>query len=49
MVFTGQGAQWSQMGLELLDSDSVFLETIRRLDKYLQTVVDHDSWWTLES
>lgn len=48
MVFTGQGAQWSQMGLELLDSDSVFLDTIRRLDEYLQTVFGHDSRWTLE-
>ncbi|KAL8700018.1 MAG: hypothetical protein Q9224_001157, partial [Gallowayella concinna] len=48
MVFTGQGAQWSQMGLELLDSDSIFLDTIRRLDEYLQTVFDHVLGWTLE-
>ncbi|KAL8728510.1 MAG: hypothetical protein Q9166_005332 [cf. Caloplaca sp. 2 TL-2023] len=48
MVFTGQGAQWSQMGRELLNSDSIFLDTIRRLDEYLQTVFDHVPRWTLE-
>lgn len=48
MVFTGQGAQWSQMGLELLDSDPIFLNTIRRLDGYLQCVCDEVPQWTLE-
>ncbi|KAL8775852.1 MAG: hypothetical protein Q9194_003575 [Teloschistes cf. exilis] len=48
MVFTGQGAQWSQMGLGLLDSDPVFLDTIRRLDGYLQCMFDETPQWTLE-
>ncbi|KAL9019704.1 MAG: hypothetical protein Q9185_003042 [Variospora sp. 1 TL-2023] len=48
MVFTGQGAQWSQMGLELLDSDPIFLDTIRQLDRYLQCVFNKIPQWTLE-
>lgn len=48
MVFTGQGAQWSQMGLELLDSDPTFLDSIRQLDGYLQCVFDEVPQWTLE-
>lgn len=37
MVFTGQGAQWPAMGIELLQQDnSVFKSTIRKLDSYLK-------------
>lgn len=48
MVFTGQEAQWSQMGLGLLNSDPNFLDTIPRLDGYLQCVVEEILQWTLE-
>ncbi|KAL0942745.1 polyketide synthase [Colletotrichum truncatum] len=40
MVFTGQGAQWPAMGIELLQQDnSVFQTTIRKLDEYLQEAI----------
>lgn len=35
-VFTGQGAQWPQMGAELIDSNITFRATIRKLDRFLQ-------------
>ena len=34
-VFTGQGAQWARMGLELMDSYPLFASTIRAADRYL--------------
>ncbi|KAH8165552.1 hypothetical protein CIB48_g2685 [Xylaria polymorpha] len=34
-VFTGQGAQWPQMGQALMKEYPSFLATIRRLDRYL--------------
>jgi len=36
-IFTGQGAQWPEMGAELLNTNATFRATIRKLDKYLQT------------
>ncbi|KAF7513296.1 hypothetical protein GJ744_009717 [Endocarpon pusillum] len=48
MVFTGQGAQWSQMGLKLLNSSPIFLDTVRRLDNYLQAMSSYIPQWTLE-
>lgn len=48
MVFTGQGAQWSQMGLELLKSNPYFLNTIRQLDDYLKTMCIYTPRWTIE-
>ncbi|KMU79331.1 phenolpthiocerol synthesis polyketide synthase ppsA [Coccidioides immitis RMSCC 3703] len=38
MVFTGQGAQWPQMGRELLQSDEVFKSSIQSLNQQLQTI-----------
>ncbi|KAJ5728671.1 uncharacterized protein N7483_003179 [Penicillium malachiteum] len=35
-VFTGQGAQWAQMGLPLMDEYNVFAESMERADKYLR-------------
>ena len=35
MFSLGQGAQWSQMGLDLLNSYPVFLNTIRYLDQVI--------------
>ncbi|KAJ6013940.1 type I iterative polyketide synthase [Penicillium herquei] len=35
-VFTGQGAQWAQMGLPLMDEYNVFAESMERADKHLR-------------
>ncbi|KAF5239311.1 hypothetical protein FANTH_10014 [Fusarium anthophilum] len=48
MVFTGQGAQWPQMGLELLQSNEVFLSTIRSLDQHLQEMTGQKPHFTIE-
>ncbi|GAB0138685.1 t1pks [Epichloe bromicola] len=37
-IFTGQGAQWPEMGAKLIDTNDVFRRRIRKLDKYLQTL-----------
>ncbi len=42
-VFPGQGAQWPGMGLELLDSSTVFADHMQRCDKALREYVD----WSL--
>ncbi|TQN69715.1 Highly reducing polyketide synthase FUM1 [Colletotrichum shisoi] len=36
LVFTGQGAQWPQMGAELLKTNRVFAQSLRRMDKVMQ-------------
>lgn len=48
MVFTGQGAQWPQMGRELLDSNPTFLKSIRRLDMILQSMTAYAPQWNIE-
>lgn len=48
MVFTGQGALWSQMGLKLMNSSPVFLNTIRQLDAHLQAMSHYTPLWPLE-
>ncbi|EFQ96996.1 fatty acid synthase S-acetyltransferase [Nannizzia gypsea CBS 118893] len=48
MVFTGQGAQWPQMGRELLRSNEVFKSSIRSLDEYLQTIDGEKPQYTIE-
>ena len=35
-IFTGQGAQWPEMGAELIDSNRIFQRSIRILDKFLR-------------
>ncbi|KAF9763194.1 hypothetical protein IL306_003222, partial [Fusarium sp. DS 682] len=46
MVFTGQGAQWSQMGRELLRTNNVFSASISMLDEKLKNLgVD----WSLQA
>lgn len=48
-VFTGQGAQWAQMGKELLDRFAVARETIKQLDQTLQSLPkDIAPCWTLQ-
>lgn len=37
-IFTGQGAQWPEMGARLIDTSAAFRNRIRKLDKYLQTL-----------
>ncbi|KAK3293144.1 uncharacterized protein B0H64DRAFT_465171, partial [Chaetomium fimeti] len=46
-IFTGQGAQWATMSRGLLLSCKPYADTIRFLDKSLQTCPDPPSW-TLE-
>lgn len=46
-VFTGQGAQWAGMGVELLANYPSFLRSIRVLDAVLKDLVDRPEW-TLE-
>lgn len=47
MVFTGQGAQWAQMGRDLLRTNAIFRRSIQVLDSHLQKAgVGAD--WTVE-
>ncbi|KAI1778816.1 hypothetical protein F4818DRAFT_455103 [Hypoxylon cercidicola] len=48
MVFTGQGAQWPRMGRQLLLTNSVFRESIRSLDGYLQDLGPDAPDWRIE-
>lgn len=43
-VFTGQGAQWPRMGVDLLDQNDRFRATIHRLDESLLTLPDPPQW-----
>ncbi|KAI4176186.1 MAG: hypothetical protein LQ343_001230 [Gyalolechia ehrenbergii] len=43
-VFTGQGAQWPQMGKELLQEFPSFRRTIEDLDAVLQTLAERPGW-----
>ena len=43
-VFTGQGAQWPQMGKELIEEFPSFRHTIQDLDAVLQTLPERPSW-----
>ena len=49
MVFTGQGAQWPQMGSDLLKSDLTFRSSIRSLDRYLEDTLGEEApSWSIE-
>jgi acyl transferase domain-containing protein len=48
MVFTGQGAQWPQMGRDLLRTNKVFKATIKALDEQLKSLGDTAPGWTIE-
>lgn len=43
-IFTGQGAQWSQMGRSLVDNFSEARDTIERLDSALRELVHPPAW-----
>lgn len=43
-IFTGQGAQWSQMGRDLIKSFPLARRTIESLDIALQTLADPPKW-----
>lgn len=43
-VFSGQGAQWAQMGRDLMESRPVFRETIARLDSVLASLPSAPEW-----
>ncbi|KAK1961219.1 beta-ketoacyl synthase domain-containing protein [Colletotrichum sublineola] len=43
-VFTGQGAQWAQMGKELIEQEPLFGERIDALDKILAGLSQPPSW-----
>ncbi|KAK5987064.1 Highly reducing polyketide synthase VdtX [Cladobotryum mycophilum] len=43
-VFTGQGAQWPRMGVQLYESYAVFRRSIMSLDEVLQKLPDAPDW-----
>lgn len=43
-TFTGQGAQWAQMGKELFDNEPVFQNSIRTLDTILAQLAESPNW-----
>lgn len=43
-IFTGQGAQWPQMGLQLMEQYACFRDTIDALDAYLASLPHKPSW-----
>ncbi|KAI1748153.1 PKSKA1 [Xylaria castorea] len=47
-VFTGQGAQWSQMGLDLANTFAEAKDFIRSLDDVLQSLPDPPKWTLLD-
>ncbi|USP74624.1 uncharacterized protein yc1106_01898 [Curvularia clavata] len=44
MIFTGQGAQWPRMGIELLQSNATFASSIRAMDRELKTLQPPPPW-----
>lgn len=43
-VFTGQGAQWPEMGKSLIETFSIVSETIQQLDSFLATLKCPPQW-----
>lgn len=48
MIFSGQGAQWAQMGHELLDDNAEFLQAIKAMDQVLESL-QHRPEWSIET
>ena len=47
-VFTGQGAQWVQMGMSLVDQCPLFKFTLHECDHILSELPDPPTWTTIE-
>ena len=47
MIFSGQGAQWPQMGRELILTNSLFRSDIGAMDNILQSL-QHPPAWSIE-
>ncbi|KAF9870424.1 hypothetical protein CkaCkLH20_12091 [Colletotrichum karsti] len=47
MVFSGQGAQWPEMGKDLFHADQAFRDDIRKMDSILKSLI-HPPSWTIE-
>ncbi|PYH28781.1 type I polyketide synthase [Aspergillus neoniger CBS 115656] len=47
-VFTGQGAQWAGMGRQLLETEPLFHNAIKQMDKVLQNLADPPEWSLIE-
>lgn len=48
MIFSGQGAQWPEMGRQLVETDPEFRKDIQAMDNILQSL-KHPPAWTIES
>lgn len=48
MIFSGQGAQWPEMGRELAETDPEFRKDIQAMDEILKSL-KHPPGWTIES
>lgn len=48
MIFSGQGAQWPEMGRELVETDPEFRKDIQAMDGILKSL-RHPPAWTIES
>lgn len=47
MVFSGQGAQWPQMGYDLMTSFTGFKDDVSAMDDILQGLGDHRPSWKI--
>jgi acyl transferase domain-containing protein len=47
MVFSGQGAQWPEMGKELILSDHGFREDILKMNQIIKSLRFHAPEWNL--
>jgi len=44
LIFSGQGAQWPEMGKELIQSDPLFRGSIQKMDEILRGVAEPPAW-----
>ena len=47
-LFTGQGAQWSQMGVSLIRNSPLFSAVMRECDRHLSELPDRPCWSIIE-